>query len=47
MQDSLQVVVNRVKNRFGDAVLSVVEFRDEVTVRVKKEDLVRTASVSA
>ncbi len=38
MQDSLQIVVDRVKNRFGDAVLSVVEFRDEITVRVKKED---------
>ena len=38
MQDSLQVVVDRVKNRFGESVLSVVEFRDEVTVRVKKED---------
>lgn len=38
MQESLQIVVDRVKDRFGDAILSVVEFRDEVTVRVKKAE---------
>lgn len=38
MQENLQMVVERVKDRFGESVLSVVEFRDEVTVRVKKQD---------
>jgi NADH-quinone oxidoreductase subunit C len=38
MQASLQVVVDRVKNRFGESILSVVEFRDEVTIRVTKQD---------
>src|SRR5690349_7415013 len=37
MQESLQIVVNRVNEKFGEAVLSVTEFRDEVTIRVKRE----------
>jgi len=37
MQDSLQVVVDRLKDKFGDNILSVSEFRDEVTVRFKPE----------
>ena len=37
MQESLKTVVQRVQEKFGEAVLSVTEFRDEVTVRVKKE----------
>lgn len=37
MQDSLQIVVNRVQEKFGEAVLGVSEFRDEVTIRVKRE----------
>ncbi len=36
MQESLQTVVNRVQEQFGDSVLSVTEFRDEVTIRVTK-----------
>jgi NADH-quinone oxidoreductase subunit C len=36
MKESLQTVVNSVKDKFGDNVLSVQEFRNEVTVRVKK-----------
>ncbi|MEI6043612.1 MAG: NADH-quinone oxidoreductase subunit C [Chloroflexota bacterium] len=37
MQESLQTVVNRVQEKFGTSVLSVTEFRDEVTIRVKKK----------
>jgi len=37
MQESLQIVVQRVQEKFGEAVLGVTEFRDEVTVRVKRE----------
>lgn len=33
MQESLQVVVNNLKTRFGDSILGISEFRDEVTVR--------------
>jgi NADH-quinone oxidoreductase subunit C len=36
MQESLQTVVNRVEEKFGSSVLTVTEFRDEVTIRVKK-----------
>ncbi len=36
MQESLQTVVNLVQEKFGGSVLSVTEFRDEVTIRVKK-----------
>jgi NADH-quinone oxidoreductase subunit C len=36
MKESLQTVVNRVKEKFGDNILSVQEFRNEVTIRVKK-----------
>ncbi len=35
MQASLQVVVDKLNAKFGDAILSVTEFRDEVTVRFK------------
>ncbi len=36
MKDSLQLVVQKFQDKFGDNVLSVTEFRDEVTIRVKK-----------
>lgn len=36
MKDSLQIVVERVKAKVGEDVLAVQEFRDEVTIRVKK-----------
>ncbi len=36
MRESLQTVVQKLQEKFGDNVLSVAEFRDEVTVRVKK-----------
>jgi NADH-quinone oxidoreductase subunit C len=36
MKESLQVVVEKLREKFGDDILSVAEFRDEVTVRVKK-----------
>jgi NADH-quinone oxidoreductase subunit C len=35
MQDSLALVVSKLQDKFGDAILSVTEFRDEVTVRFK------------
>lgn len=37
IQDSLQVVVDRLKDKFGGNILSVSEFRDELTVRFKPE----------
>ncbi len=37
MQPGLEVVVNRLREKFGESVLSVTEFRDEVTVRFKPE----------
>lgn len=36
MKESLQVVVQKLREKFGDDILSISEFRDEVTVRVKK-----------
>lgn len=37
MQESLQVVVDKLQQKFGDSILSVTEFRDEVTVRFKPQ----------
>ena len=37
MQESLKVVVNKLQEKFGDSVLGVSEFRDEVTVRFKPQ----------
>jgi NADH-quinone oxidoreductase subunit C len=37
IQESLRTVVSRVQEKFGDSVLGVTEFRDEVTIRVKRE----------
>ena len=37
IQESLQVVVSKLKDKFGDSILSVQEFRDEVTVRFKPQ----------
>jgi NADH-quinone oxidoreductase subunit C len=36
MKESLQVVAQKLQEKFGDKVLAITEFRDEVTVRVKK-----------
>jgi NADH-quinone oxidoreductase subunit C len=37
IQESLQVVVQKLQDKFGDSILSVQEFRDEVTVRFKPQ----------
>jgi len=37
---SLQTVVDKLKAKFGDTVLAVVEFRGETSVTVKKEEIV-------
>lgn len=37
MLESLQTVVNLVENKFGNSILAITEFRDEITIRVKKE----------
>jgi len=37
---SLQTVVDKLKAKFGDTVLDVVEFRGETSVTVKKEEIV-------
>ncbi len=37
IQESLNVVRDRMHEKFGDQVLSVTEFRDELTIRVKPE----------
>jgi len=36
MKESLQTVVQKLQEKFGDNILNIAEFRDEVTVRVKK-----------
>jgi NADH-quinone oxidoreductase subunit C len=37
MKESLQKVVGKVQEKFGEGILSVSEFRDEVTIRVKQQ----------
>lgn len=37
---SVQAAVDKLKAKFGDTVLETVEFRDETTVVVKKEEIV-------
>lgn len=37
VKPSLYPVVEKLKQQFGEAILSVTEFRDEITVRVKTE----------
>lgn len=37
IKPGLYTVVDKLKGQFGDAILGVTEFRDEITVRVKPE----------
>lgn len=37
IQESLQVVVQKVQDKFGDSVVAVNIFRDELTIRVKPQ----------